>query len=692
MLNSLNLNDKTYEELLAEAIAQIPLYSREWTNYNVSDPGITILENLTAFQLLQQESINEVTEEIQRKLLKLVGCVSRENQAATILVQAPAQGGPSLPEGYRLWSGSIPFETTEQVTMAPWGLAAAFVESGGTARDVTALLSPSADAMIYPFGRRPAQGDSIVFVLTGSPEREKALYLWFQVAEEELRTPFTDEKELPAFSYVRWQYYTGTGWQDAQFGDETMGFLRSGCVTLWLEGAAPAPLEDLPIHGCALRCLLDTADYDRAPRLQSMALHLFPMVQKESRVRCQTFSGGEPVDLFGPEVLDGLFMVFCQEEADGPYYLYQEAGAGSIRSRCYWKEELPGGVSLRLDPGPCERVRVICYDSEMIHHRLLGPVYGYDNQTIQLDQVTDVLPDSMLLAVQVPGGPDGPAYQFVAPGEAGPGGFSYHLRSREAQLVIDEPGGGGYQLLLAGCAPTRGAQGNLRSQAVLERRGGYDGTTVEAQYLCPAPGRGGTSWESTEELRARFSREMRQTAAAVRAEDYEHLVLQTPGLCIHKVRASPIPEKNLVRISVKPYTEDRLPMLSQGYLRRLQAYLEPRRLLTTRFELCQPRYVPVGAAVTLEIRGMADHARTGAEELLRRLLDHVNGPQPFGGWLRFNEIYQALSGLPFVDAVDALAIYPEGQAAAQVGSDIRMDDDSLCYPGTIRLTLREHGR
>ena len=44
MLNSLNLSDKTYDELLAEAVAQIPLYSAEWTNFNVSDPGITLLQ------------------------------------------------------------------------------------------------------------------------------------------------------------------------------------------------------------------------------------------------------------------------------------------------------------------------------------------------------------------------------------------------------------------------------------------------------------------------------------------------------------------------------------------------------------------------------------------------------------------------------------------------------------------------
>ena len=54
MLNSINLDDKSYEDILAEAISQIPLYSDEWTNYNNSDPGITVVQNLSAFSLLQQ--------------------------------------------------------------------------------------------------------------------------------------------------------------------------------------------------------------------------------------------------------------------------------------------------------------------------------------------------------------------------------------------------------------------------------------------------------------------------------------------------------------------------------------------------------------------------------------------------------------------------------------------------------------
>ncbi|MBR3525085.1 MAG: hypothetical protein IKO11_04495, partial [Lachnospiraceae bacterium] len=59
---------KTYEELMTEALAEIPLFSSEWTNYNVSDPGITILENLSAFSALQAAGIPNMPYEDGRRL------------------------------------------------------------------------------------------------------------------------------------------------------------------------------------------------------------------------------------------------------------------------------------------------------------------------------------------------------------------------------------------------------------------------------------------------------------------------------------------------------------------------------------------------------------------------------------------------------------------------------------------------
>ena len=39
-----NLDDRTYEDLVEECLLRIPRYCPEWTNYNPSDPGITLIE------------------------------------------------------------------------------------------------------------------------------------------------------------------------------------------------------------------------------------------------------------------------------------------------------------------------------------------------------------------------------------------------------------------------------------------------------------------------------------------------------------------------------------------------------------------------------------------------------------------------------------------------------------------------
>ena len=697
MLSSVNLNDKTYEELLSEAIARIPLYSREWTNFNVSDPGITILQNLTAFQLLQQETIDQVPDEVRRKLLKLVGYTAKDNHPAMVLVQAPPEGGPILREGHQLWSGTIPFETEREITLQPWGLSAVYACCGGQQRDITRLLDRTTDAVAYPFGRDLAVGNSFVCVLSGRPEMGEPLRLWLQVAEEELRTAFHDSEEIPAFSMIRWQYYTVGGWRDARFEDETMGLLRSGTVTLWLEGDSAAELDEFPVQGRALRCVLERADYDRIPRLQYVAAHLFPMVQQETRITCVTCSGGLEVELKGRLPQMGNLLVYGRETVDGPYYFYREAPIPGVQGRFYSRQDSAWGVSLRFEFGTmpysdADAVRVVCLDYEMIHHYMLDPVYGYDNQVIDLDLVSNVLPDRFLLAVG-DALPDGTVqYWFVAPGEQGPDGFCYHLRSQSAEIVIDDPGRGGYELLIAGCTVTQGSRGNLRSGAVLEQRGGYDGTEVEVRYLCPAPGLGGVSYESAEEVRQRFSAGMRQTGVAVKAEDYEILIRQVPGLCIHKVKAVAHRKRNLVRVAVKPYAEEAFPQLSEEYIRQICAYLEPRRMLTTRFEICQPRYVPVAVNAALCVRGSVDHARMETERMLRETLDHIDGTENFGGTVRFNDLYQKLSTLPFMVAVDSLTLIPENQNGTLDGSDIRLGDDCLCYPGSIDLTFREHGR
>jgi hypothetical protein len=73
-----NLDDRRYNDLVAEALARIPTYSPEWTNYNPSDPGITLLELFAYFADMLLYRLNRVTDANTRKFLKLLNAADWE--------------------------------------------------------------------------------------------------------------------------------------------------------------------------------------------------------------------------------------------------------------------------------------------------------------------------------------------------------------------------------------------------------------------------------------------------------------------------------------------------------------------------------------------------------------------------------------------------------------------------------------
>ena len=78
-------------------------------------------------------------------------------------------------------------------------------------------------------------------------------------------------------------------------------------------------------------------------------------------------------------------------------------------------------------------------------------------------------------------------------------------------------------------------------------------------------------------------------------------------------------------------------------------------MLTVAYELLDPQYVPIAVNATLHVRGNEHPAEQEITAILAKALDTVNGPRDFGQWIRFNEIYQLLLDLPFVDAFDSLS-------------------------------------
>jgi hypothetical protein len=118
------LDDRTYQQLVAELTGRIAAYTPEWTDQGASDPGVTLLE-LFAFlgeNLLYR--FNQIPDATKLWLLRLLQVPPRPGRAAGGLVtldpKAPSLGPPVVVDaGTLLRAGSMPFETGQDLVSLP---------------------------------------------------------------------------------------------------------------------------------------------------------------------------------------------------------------------------------------------------------------------------------------------------------------------------------------------------------------------------------------------------------------------------------------------------------------------------------------------------------------------------------------------------------------------------------------------
>lgn len=73
MIPNINLDDRTFDDIVAEAIRLIPRYCPEWTNHNPTDPGITLIELFAWMTEMTLYRLNKVPEKTYLSLLELMG-------------------------------------------------------------------------------------------------------------------------------------------------------------------------------------------------------------------------------------------------------------------------------------------------------------------------------------------------------------------------------------------------------------------------------------------------------------------------------------------------------------------------------------------------------------------------------------------------------------------------------------------
>jgi len=177
-----NLDDRRWLDITQEAIPLIPVYAPQWTDFNISDPGITLMEMFSWLTESMVYQLNHVPNRFIWRFLYFIGYPKRGPiPACTVLAFEPLPPGPpfEVPAGTQFSANTTLFATTRAIDLAQVTLTALQVDPGtGVLQDYSRDL---ADGLpVTALGTDAAVGAALYFgfsaIPTGSPI---ALWMWF---------------------------------------------------------------------------------------------------------------------------------------------------------------------------------------------------------------------------------------------------------------------------------------------------------------------------------------------------------------------------------------------------------------------------------------------------------------------------------------------------------------------------------
>ena len=88
------IDNRNYRDLVDEALARIPVHNPEWTNFNDSDPGVTLLHLFAFLTDTLLYRANRIPERSRLKFLRLLGIPLQAASAARGVVTVSNDRGP----------------------------------------------------------------------------------------------------------------------------------------------------------------------------------------------------------------------------------------------------------------------------------------------------------------------------------------------------------------------------------------------------------------------------------------------------------------------------------------------------------------------------------------------------------------------------------------------------------------------
>jgi len=251
LIPSPNLDDRTYKEIVDEAIALIPRYCPAWTNHNASDPGMALVELFAWMTEMTIYRLNKVPEKTYLALLDLIGLSLVPPQAAKVLLTFSPVDGYEKPvqvrKALQVSAGadgegeSVVFETEKELVVAALRLAACASLVNGRYSEHLASLS----------GEVPG-----FKLFEGTDEIERSLYIeagCFALLQDANIVCLSFETSRPIASimeeivnYLDWYYWDGKKWTPIEAQRSAGGEHKADNV-IFFEG--PVPLVEAEVEG-----------------------------------------------------------------------------------------------------------------------------------------------------------------------------------------------------------------------------------------------------------------------------------------------------------------------------------------------------------------------------------------------------------------------------------------------------------
>lgn len=216
MIPSPKLDDREFDDIVAEAISLIPRYAPDWTNHNPSDPGITLIELAAWMTDLILYRLNRVPEKNYVAFLNLLGIKLKPPRAARALVQFQLVEGANkqrVVKGTQVATTeageeeTIAFETVRDLLVTNIHLDRAFSYYNDTYSDNSPFIAGEREGLFEVFG--------------GAERVERFLYLndpRFGGAGEAsvlrifLGCPERGGRDLARL--LEWEYWNGDRWRE----------------------------------------------------------------------------------------------------------------------------------------------------------------------------------------------------------------------------------------------------------------------------------------------------------------------------------------------------------------------------------------------------------------------------------------------------------------------------------------------